>query len=99
MKINPDGKTVAACDLLVPGVGELIGGSQREENYDVLVKKMDDMGIEKETLEWYLDLRKFGGVVHSGFGLGLERFLMYVTGVANIRDVIPYARTPKNLKF
>ncbi len=99
MKINPDGKTVAACDLLVPGVGELIGGSQREENYDVLVKKMDDMGIEKDTLEWYLDLRKFGGVVHSGFGLGLERFLMYVTGVANIRDVIPYARTPKNLKF
>lgn len=99
MKINPDGKTVAACDLLVPGVGELIGGSQREENYDVLVKKMDDMGIEKETLEWYLDLRKFGGVVHSGFGLGLERLLMYVTGVANIRDVIPYARTPKNLKF
>lgn len=99
MKINPDGKTVAACDLLVPGVGELIGGSQREENYDVLVKKMDDMGIEKDTLEWYLDLRKFGGVVHSGFGLGLERLLMYVTGVANIRDVIPYARTPKNLKF
>ncbi|MBQ8395420.1 MAG: asparagine--tRNA ligase [Oscillospiraceae bacterium] len=99
MKINPDGKTVAACDLLVPGVGELIGGSQREENYDVLVKKMDDMGMEKESLEWYLDLRKYGGVVHSGFGLGLERLLMYVTGVANIRDVSAYARTPKNLKF
>lgn len=99
MKINPDGKTVAACDLLVPGVGELIGGSQREENYDVLVKKMDDMGMEKETLEWYLDLRKYGGVVHSGFGLGLERLLMYVTGVANIRDVCAYSRTPKNLKF
>ena len=99
MKINPDGKTVAACDLLVPGVGELIGGSQREENYDVLVKKMDDMGMERETLEWYLDLRKFGGVVHSGFGLGLERLLMYVTGISNIRDVCAYSRTPKNLKF
>ncbi len=99
MKINPDGKTVAACDLLVPGVGELIGGSQREENYDVLVKKMDDMGMEKESLEWYLDLRKFGGVVHSGFGLGLERLLMYITGVSNIRDVCAYSRTPKNLKF
>lgn len=99
MKINADGKTVAACDLLVPGVGELIGGSQREENYDVLVKKMEDMNIERDTLEWYLDLRKFGGVVHSGFGLGLERLLMYVTGVSNIRDVIPYARTPKSLKF
>ena len=99
MKLNPDGKTVAACDLLVPGVGELIGGSQREENYDVLSKKMDDIGMDKEPLEWYLDLRKFGGVVHSGFGLGLERFLMYVTGVSNIRDVLPYARTPKNLKF
>ncbi len=99
MKINPDGKTVAACDLLVPGVGELIGGSQREENYDVLVKKMDDMGMEKESLEWYLDLRKYGGVVHSGFGLGLERLLMYVTGVANIRDVCAYSRTPNNLKF
>ncbi len=99
MKINPDGKTVAACDLLVPGVGELIGGSQREENYDVLVKKMADMNMETESLEWYLDLRKYGGVVHSGFGLGLERLLMYVTGVANIRDVCAYARTPKNLKF
>ena len=99
MKLNPDGKTVAACDLLVPGVGELIGGSQREENYDVLVKKMADMGMSTEGLEWYLDLRKYGGVVHSGFGLGLERLLMYVTGVANIRDVCAYARTPKNLKF
>ena len=99
MKLNADGKTVAACDLLVPGVGELIGGSQREEHYDVLEKKMDEMGMEKESLEWYLDLRKYGGVPHSGFGLGLERLLMYVTGVANIRDVIPYARTPKNLKF
>ena len=99
MKLNQDGKTVAACDLLVPGVGELIGGSQREENYDVLVKKMADMGMSTEGLEWYLDLRKYGGVVHSGFGLGLERLLMYVTGVANIRDVCAYARTPKNMKF
>ena len=99
MKLNPDGKTVAACDLLVPGVGELIGGSQREENFDVLNKKMDDMGMEKETLDWYLDLRRYGGVVHSGFGLGLERLLMYVTGVGNIRDVQAYPRTPKNLKF
>lgn len=99
MKLNPDGKTVAACDLLVPGVGELIGGSQREENFDVLNKKMDDMGMEKETLDWYLDLRRYGGVVHSGFGLGLERLLMYVTGVGNIRDVQAYSRTPKNLKF
>ena len=99
MKLNPDGKTVAACDLLVPGVGELIGGSQREENFDILDKKMDDLGMDKETLDWYLDLRRYGGVVHSGFGLGLERLLMYVTGVANIRDVQAYPRTPKNLKF
>ena len=99
MKLNPDGKTVAACDLLVPGVGELIGGSQREENYDVLMKKMNDMGMEIDGLEWYLDLRKYGGVVHSGFGLGLERLLMYITGVSNIRDVSAYPRTPKNLKF
>ena len=99
MKLNPDGKTVAACDLLVPGVGELIGGSQREEDYDKLAARMEEMGMERETLEWYLDLRKFGGVVHSGFGLGLERLLLYVTGVANIRDVQSYARTPKNLKF
>lgn len=99
MKLNPDGKTVAACDLLVPGVGELIGGSQREENYDVLMKKMSDMGMETDGLEWYLDLRKYGGVVHSGFGLGLERLLMYITGIANIRDVCAYSRTPKNLKF
>ncbi|MCD7804691.1 MAG: asparagine--tRNA ligase [Oscillospiraceae bacterium] len=99
MKLNPDGKTVAACDLLAPGVGELMGGSQREENFDVLVKKMEDMNMDRSTLEWYLDLRKYGGVVHSGFGLGLERILMYITGVSNIRDVIPYARTPKSLKF
>ena len=99
MRVNDDGKTVAACDLLVPGVGELIGGSQREERYDVLVNKMQELGIPQEELQWYLDLRRFGGVKHSGFGLGLERLLMYVTGVSNIRDVLPYARTPRNLKF
>ena len=99
MKLNPDGKTVAACDLLVPGVGELIGGSQREENFELLDRRMDELKMEKETLDWYLDLRRFGGVVHSGFGLGLERLLMYVTGVGNIRDVQAYSRTPKNLKF
>ena len=99
MKLNPDGKTVAACDLLVPGVGELIGGSQREENFELLDRRMDELKMEKETLDWYLDLRRYGGVVHSGFGLGLERLLMYVTGVANIRDVQAYSRTPKNLKF
>ncbi len=99
MRVNDDGKTVAACDLLVPGVGELIGGSQREERCDVLVNKMQELGIPQEDLQWYLDLRRFGGVKHSGFGLGLERLLMYVTGVSNIRDVLPYARTPRNLKF
>ena len=99
MKLNPDGKTVAACDLLVPGVGELIGGSQREESYEKLSARMDELKMERETLEWYLDLRRYGGVVHSGFGLGLERLLMYVTGIANIRDVQAYSRTPKNLKF
>ena len=99
MKLNPDGRTVAACDLLVPGVGELIGGSQREESYEKLSARMDEMKMERDTLEWYLDLRRYGGVVHSGFGLGLERLLMYVTGIGNIRDVQAYSRTPKNLKF
>ncbi len=99
MKQNDDLKTVAAVDLEVPGVGELCGGSQREEDYDKLVKRMDDMGIPKEELSWYLDLRKFGSVPHSGFGLGFERFLMYVTGIDNIRDVISYYRTPNNCDF
>ncbi len=99
MRLNADGKTVAACDLLVPGVGELIGGSQREERLDVLQARMAEMGVHEEGLEWYLDLRRFGGVKHAGFGLGFERFLMYVTGMQNIRDVIPFARTPKNLLF
>ena len=99
MKENPDGKTVAACDLLVPYVGELVGGSQREEKYDVLKAKMDKMGMDEETLQWYMDLRRFGGCVHSGFGLGFDRMLMYLSGIQNIRDVQPYPRTPRNLIF
>ncbi len=99
MKENSDGKTVAACDLLVPYVGELVGGSQREENYDVLKAKMDKMGMDEETLQWYMDLRRFGGCVHSGFGLGFDRMLMYLSGIQNIRDVQPYPRTPRNLIF
>ncbi|MBO8427043.1 MAG: asparagine--tRNA ligase [Firmicutes bacterium] len=98
MKQNADGKTVAACDLLVPYVGELIGGSQREEKYDVLLYKMQEIGNDK-GLEWYLDLRKYGGCIHSGFGLGFDRLLMYITGISNIRDVQPYPRTPGSLKF
>ena len=99
MKLNEDGKTVAAVDLEVPGVGELMGGSQREENYDVLVERMDAFGVPKDELYWYLNLRKFGGCVHSGFGMGFERLLIYLTGVENIRDVIPYPRTPNNCDF
>jgi len=99
MRNNADNKTVAACDLLVPGVGELVGGSQREERLELLEKRMDELHINKESLEWYLDLRRYGGVSHAGFGLGFERFLMYITGINNIRDVIPFARTPKNLLF
>ncbi len=98
MKINPDNKTVAACDLLVPGVGELVGGSQREERYDVLKEKMDQLSITK-GLEWYLDTRRYGGCVHSGFGIGFERLLMYITGVNNIRDVLPYPRTSNTIKY
>lgn len=99
MRLNDDNKTVAACDLLVPGVGELVGGSQREERLEYLEAAMDAFHIDKQGLQWYLDLRKFGGVKHAGFGLGFERFLMYITGMTNIRDVIPFARTPKNLLF
>lgn len=99
MRLNDDGKTVAAMDLLVPGVGELIGGSQREERLEVLEKRMDELGMDKEELWWYLDLRRFGGVKHAGFGLGFERFLMYVTGVNNIRDVIPFPRTARSCEF
>ena len=99
MRNNDDGKTVAACDLLVPGIGELVGGSQREERLDLLEKRMDEIGMKKEGLQWYLDLRRYGGCKHAGFGLGFERFVMYVTGMQNIRDVIPFARTPRNLMF
>ena len=99
MKQNDDGKTVAAVDLEVPGAGELMGGSQREENYDKLVRRMDELGMEKDSLDWYLNLRKYGGCVHSGFGMGFERLLIYITGVENIRDFIPYPRTPGNCDF
>ena len=99
MKLNPDGKTVAAVDLEVPGAGEIMGGSQREEDYDKLVARMNEMHINTEELYWYLDLRKYGSVIHSGFGLGFERLLMYITGMENIRDVIPYPRTPNNCDF
>ena len=99
MKQNPDGKTVAADDLLVPGIGEIIGGSQREENYDKLLARMKELKMPLENYEWYLDLRKYGSCVHSGFGLGFERAIMYLTGMQNIRDVIPFPRTPKNCEF
>lgn len=99
MKLNPDNETVAAVDLEVPGAGELMGGSQREEDYDKLIKRMNDLGMKQEGLEWYLNLRRYGGCVHSGFGMGFERLMIYLTGVDNIRDVIPYPRTPKNCEY
>ncbi len=99
MRLNDDNKTVAAMDVLVPRIGEIIGGSQREERLDVLEKRMDEMGLLKDNYWWYLDSRRFGSVPHSGFGLGFERFMMLVTGVSNIRDVIPFPRTPNNLDF
>ena len=99
MKLNDDNKTVAAVDLVVPQAGELMGGSQREENYEKLIGRMEELGIEKEGIEWYLNLRKFGGCVHSGFGMGFERLIIYLTGVDNIRDVIPFPRTPKNCDY
>lgn len=99
MKQNPDGKTVAATDLLVPGVGEIIGGSQREERYDVLKARCEELGFDMEQYSWYLDLRKYGGVKHAGFGLGFERMVMYVTGMQNIRDVLPFPRTAANLEM
>ena len=99
MRLNEDGKTVAACDLLVPGIGEIIGGSQREERLDVLKARMDEMGLEEKDYWWYLELRKYGGVKHSGYGLGFERMIMYVTGMSNIRDVLPFPRTPKTAEF
>jgi asparaginyl-tRNA synthetase len=99
MRLNEDGKTVRAMDILFPGIGEIVGGSQREERYDVLVEKMKMLGIEEEELWWYLDTRRFGTAVHSGFGLGFERLVLFVTGMTNIRDVIPFPRTPQNAEF
>ncbi|WP_435578172.1 asparagine--tRNA ligase [Gilvibacter sp.] len=99
MRLNEDEKTVRAMDVLFPGIGEIVGGSQREERYDVLKQKIADLGIDEKELWWYLDLRKFGTAVHSGFGLGFERLVQFVTGMGNIRDVIPYPRTPKNAEF
>ena len=99
MKQNDDQKTVAAVDLEIPGVGELMGGSERETDYDKLTSRMDELGMNKAELDWYLDLRRYGGCVHSGFGMGFERLLIYLTGVENIRDVIPYPRTPNNCEY
>lgn len=99
MRLNDDGKTVAACDMLVPGVGEIIGGSQREERLDVLEARMKELGISENGYEWYLDLRRYGGVKHAGYGLGFERMIMYLTGMSNIRDVLPFPRTPKSAEF
>lgn len=99
MRLNEDGKTVRAMDILFPGIGEIVGGSQREERYEVLLEKIKTMGIPEEELWWYLDLRKYGTAVHSGFGLGFERLVLFATGMTNIRDVIPFPRTPKNAEF
>ena len=99
MRLNEDGKTVRAMDILFPGIGEIVGGSQREERYDVLKQKIEDLGMDEQTLWWYLELRKFGTAVHSGFGLGFERLVLFTTGMTNIRDVIPYPRTPQSAEF
>ena len=99
MRLNDDGKTVRAMDILFPGIGEIVGGSQREERYEVLKKKIADLNMDEATLWWYLDLRKFGTAVHSGFGLGFERLVLFATGMTNIRDVIPYPRTPQSADF
>ena len=99
MKLNPDGKIVAACDLLVPGIGEIIGGSQREDDFDKLSTRIHELGLNEKDYWWYLDLRRYGSCVHSGYGLGFERMMMYLTGMQNIRDVLPFPRTPKNCEF
>ena len=99
MKLNGDGKTVAACDLLVPGIGEIIGGSQREENYDILLERMKECGLNPDDYKFYLDLRKYGTNKHAGFGLGFERAVMYLTGIQNIRDVLPFPRTVGSAEF
>ena len=99
MRLNDDNKTVAAADLLVPGVGEIIGGSQREERYDVLTRRIEELGMKVEDYSWYLDTRRYGTVKHAGYGLGFERIIMYVTGMSNIRDVVPFPRTVGNAEF
>ena len=99
MRLNDDGKTVAACDCLVMGIGEIIGGSQREERLELLESRIKELGLNPEDYDWYLDLRRYGGVKHSGFGLGFERLVMYLTGITNIRDVIPYPRTTGSADF
>ena len=99
MRLNDDGKTVAAVDLLVPGVGEIIGGSQREERLDVLTRRIHELGLREEDYSWYLDLRRFGSARHAGFGLGFERLIMYMTGVSNIRDVLPFPRTTGSAEY
>ena len=99
MRLNEDEKTVRAMDILFPGIGEIVGGSQREERLEILQARMKELNIDQEELSWYLDLRRFGSVVHSGFGLGFERLVMFLTGMNNIRDVIPYPRTPQNASF
>ena len=99
MRQNDDGKTVAAMDILMPGIGEVIGGAQREERLDFLSKRMKELNISRKELWWYLETRKFGTTPHSGFGLGLERLVQFITGMHNIRDVIPFPRTPKSIQF
>ena len=99
MRQNDDGKTVAAMDILAPGIGEIVGGSQREERLDKLTQRMHEMHIPADEMFWYLDTRRFGTVPHAGFGLGFERMVLFVTGMTNIRDVIPFPRTPKNAEF
>ena len=99
MRLNEDGKTVRAMDVLFPGIGEIVGGSQREERLDVLQSRIKELNVDEKELSWYLDLRRYGTVKHSGFGLGLERLILFATGMTNIRDVIPFPRTPKNADF
>jgi len=99
MKLNPDGKTVAAMDCLVPGIGEIVGGSQREEDLEILNRRIDEMGLKAEDYNWYLELREYGSIRHAGFGLGFERMIMYLTGVNNIRDVLPFPRTVGHAEY